>query len=185
MISQQGFQFDSPNLQDSIYMAFSQMVMHMGHIGHNLHARLGHNLFQTIYSSLTQEIDRDFIVPDELVSMISQQGFYFDSPKLQDSFNMALSKMVLPIGNICPRLHAGLGHNECQMSSLTRQLNRDFILIYQTCRMALIWHYLGWYCKWATLVKIFMLVKGIMSVRWVCWHDKSTEILIWFTNLSG
>ena len=41
-------------------------------------------------------------------------------------------------------------------------------LIHQTVRIALIWHFLGWCCKWAILVKIFMLVKDIMGARWVC-----------------
>ena len=42
-INQQGFQFDSPNFQDSFNMALSRMVFHMGHIGQHLHARYGHN----------------------------------------------------------------------------------------------------------------------------------------------
>ena len=29
-------------------------------------------------------------MPDELINMISQQGFHFDSTNLQDSFNLAL-----------------------------------------------------------------------------------------------
>ena len=37
------------------------------------------------------------IVPDELVNMISQQGFNFNSPNLQDSFDMALFWMVLQL----------------------------------------------------------------------------------------
>ena len=44
---------------------------------------------------------------------------------------------------------------------------RDFILIHQTFRIALIWHYLGWYCIWVILVNIFMLLRAIISVRWV------------------
>ena len=39
-------------------------------------------------------------MPDELINMISQQGFHFDAPYLQDSFNMALSRMVLHLGHI-------------------------------------------------------------------------------------
>ena len=38
MISQHGFQFDSPNLQNNFNMAY-WMVLHMGHIGQHLHAR--------------------------------------------------------------------------------------------------------------------------------------------------
>ena len=40
------------------------------------------------------------ISADELVNMISHQGFHFDSPNLQDSVNMALSWMVLHLGHI-------------------------------------------------------------------------------------
>ena len=43
MMIQQGFYFDSPNLQYSFNMALSQRVLHMGHIGQHLHARFGHN----------------------------------------------------------------------------------------------------------------------------------------------
>ena len=71
------------------------------------------------------------------------------------------------------------------MSSLTWQLNRDFILIHQTCRIAVTWHYLWWYCKWAILVKILMLDKDMISARWDHQHDKSTGISFWFTKLSG
>ena len=42
----------------------------------------------------------------ELVNMVSQQGFHFDSPNLQDSFNMALSRMVFRMGHIGQNLHA-------------------------------------------------------------------------------
>ena len=45
-------------------------------------------------------------MPDELVSMKSQQGFHFDSPNLQDSFNMVLSEMLLRMGHIGQHLHA-------------------------------------------------------------------------------
>ena len=38
--------------------------------------------------------------------------------------------------------------------------------VHQTCWVALIWHYLGWYCKWAILVKIFLFVKAIISASW-------------------
>ena len=34
-ISQRGFHFDSPNLQDSFYMALYRMVLQMSHIGEN------------------------------------------------------------------------------------------------------------------------------------------------------
>ena len=39
-------------------------------------------------------------MPVELVNMITQEGFDFDSPNFLDSFNMALSRMVLHIGHI-------------------------------------------------------------------------------------
>ena len=55
-------------------------------------------------------------MPDELINMLSQQGFHFDSQSLQDSFNMAVSWMVFHMGQY---LHARLGHNYCQLSSLT------------------------------------------------------------------
>ena len=45
-------------------------------------------------------------MPDELVNMISQQGFHFDSPNLQDGFIMALSRMVVQMSHICQHLHA-------------------------------------------------------------------------------
>ena len=57
-------------------------------------------------------------------------------------------------------------HALCQMSSLTRWLNRDFILVHQTFRIALSWHYLWWYCIWVILTNIFMLVRDIISARW-------------------
>ena len=44
-------------------------------------------------------------MPDELVNTISQQGFHFDSPNLQDSFNMALSRMVLKMSHIDQHLN--------------------------------------------------------------------------------
>ena len=56
-------------------------------------------------------------MPDEIINVISQLGFYFDLPNLQDSFNMALSRRVF-MGHIGPHLHAHLGHNYCQMSLL-------------------------------------------------------------------
>ena len=37
-VSQQGFYFDSPNLQDGFNMPVSRMVLHMGYIGQNLQA---------------------------------------------------------------------------------------------------------------------------------------------------
>ena len=43
MINQQGFYFNSLNLQDSFKMALSQIILHMGHIGQHIHACLGHN----------------------------------------------------------------------------------------------------------------------------------------------
>ena len=112
-------------------------------------------------------------MPGELVNVISQRGFHFDSPNLQDSFNMALSSMVLHMGRIGQHLHAYIGYDYCEISLLTLWPNRDYILIHQTCRVAFICHYLAWYCKWATLIKIFMLVKD-MCARWVRYHDKST-----------
>ena len=45
-------------------------------------------------------------MPDELVNMISQQGFHFNSPNLQDSFNAALPRMVLQMSHIGQHLHA-------------------------------------------------------------------------------
>ena len=45
-------------------------------------------------------------MPDKLINMISQQRFHFDSPNLQDNFNMALSWMVLQISHIGQHLHA-------------------------------------------------------------------------------
>ena len=45
-------------------------------------------------------------MPGELVNMISQQGFHFESPNLQDSFNMALSQMVLQMSHIGQHIHA-------------------------------------------------------------------------------
>ena len=42
----------------------------------------------------------------ELVNAISEQGFHFDSPNLQDSCNMALSGMVLQMSHIGQNLHA-------------------------------------------------------------------------------
>ena len=45
-------------------------------------------------------------MPDEIVNTINQQGFHFDSPNLQDIFNMALSRMVLQMGHIGQHLHA-------------------------------------------------------------------------------
>ena len=56
---------------------------------------------------------------DELISMTSQQGFYFDSPNLQDSINMALPRRVLHMGHIGQHLHDCLRHKYCQMSSST------------------------------------------------------------------
>ena len=56
-------------------------------------------------------------MPDEIINVISQLEFYFDSPNLQDSFNMALSRRVF-MGHIGPHLHAHLGHKYCQMSLL-------------------------------------------------------------------
>ena len=44
--SQQEFYFDSPNFQDSLNIAFSRMVLHLGHIGQHLHAYQLHNYFQ-------------------------------------------------------------------------------------------------------------------------------------------
>ena len=43
---------------------------------------------------------------EELVNTITQYGFYFDSPNFQDSFNMALSWMVLRMSHIGQHLHA-------------------------------------------------------------------------------
>ena len=45
-------------------------------------------------------------MPDELVNTITQQGFHLDSPNFQDSFNMALSWMVLHMSHIGQFLHA-------------------------------------------------------------------------------
>ena len=50
-------------------------------------------------------------MPDEFFNMISQQGFHFDSPNFEDSFNMALPQMILHMGHIGQHLHAHLGHN--------------------------------------------------------------------------
>ena len=66
------------------------MVLWMSHIGHI-------NIFMLI---------KDFLVPDELVNMISEQGFHCDSPNLQDSFNMALSWKVLQMRYIGQHLYA-------------------------------------------------------------------------------
>ena len=49
---------------------------------------------------------RPSLVPVELVNAISQQGFQFDSPNFQDSYNLALSQTVLHIGHIGQHLHA-------------------------------------------------------------------------------
>ena len=38
--------------------------------------------------------------------MISQQEFHFDSPNVQDSFDMVLSQMVLEISHIGQYIHA-------------------------------------------------------------------------------
>ena len=40
------------------------------------------------------------ISANEIVSMISQSGFHFDLPNLQDNCSMASSRMVLQIGDI-------------------------------------------------------------------------------------
>ena len=50
-------------------------------------------------------------MPDELVNMIIQEEFYFDSQNLQDSFNLALSQRALCMGHIGHHLHTRLGHN--------------------------------------------------------------------------
>ena len=57
-------------------------------------------------------------MPDELVNTITQQGFHFDSPNFQDGFDIALTRMALKMSHIGQHLHARLGHNQCQMSSL-------------------------------------------------------------------
>ena len=47
-------------------------------------------------------------MPIELVHVINQQGFHFDSPILQDSFNIALhvSQMILHMGHIGQNFNA-------------------------------------------------------------------------------
>ena len=81
---------------------------------------------------------------------------------LQDSCNMAQSWMVSLLGRINPHIHACEGHNYFQMSSLTWQLNSDWVLIDQTYRIAAIWHILTRYCMWAELTFIFMLIKDMI-----------------------
>ena len=52
-----------------------------------------------------------------------------------------------------------------EISLLTCLLNRDFILINQISRVAVAWHYLGWYCILVILAKIFIIGKDIISVK--------------------
>ena len=49
---------------------------------------------------------RDIISADELVNTINQQGFHFGSPNFQDSFDIALTQMVLKMSHIGQHLHA-------------------------------------------------------------------------------
>ena len=46
------------------------------------------------------------LVPVELVNAVNQQGFHLDSPNFHDSFNMALSRMILHMGHIGQDLQA-------------------------------------------------------------------------------
>ena len=115
-------------------------------------------------------------------NMMSQQGFHFNGPNLQNSFNMAFSQMVLQISHICQHLHAHKGHSHFQMSSLTRWVNKDFKLIKQTCRIPVTWNHLGEYHIWTILANIFMLIKDIISPRWACYHVNSIGISFWLTK---
>ena len=78
---------------------------------------------------------------------------------------MTLLRMVLHMGHIGQIFHAHERHNYCQVNSLTQQVNRDFVLIHQTFRIAVTRHYLRQYCIWVILVNIFMLARDIISAR--------------------
>ena len=58
-----------------------------------------HHLRWTILVNILMPI-KDILVPDELVNVLTQHGFHFDSPNVQDSWSMALSGMVLHFGHI-------------------------------------------------------------------------------------
>ena len=45
-------------------------------------------------------------MPVEFVNAISQRGFHFDSPNFQDTFHMALSRIVLQMSHIGQLFHA-------------------------------------------------------------------------------
>ena len=49
------------------------------------------------------------------------------------------------------------------------------ILVLQTCRIAVSWYYLRWYCIWVILAKIYMLIKDIISAMWGRQYDILTH----------
>ena len=49
---------------------------------------------------------RTLLVPDKSINTVAQHALRADSPKLQDSYNMALSWMLLHMGQIEKHLHA-------------------------------------------------------------------------------
>ena len=69
------------------------------------------------------------------------------------------------------------------MSSWIRLPKEDWILIHETCRIAVTWHHLGWYSMWAKLTSIFMPVYDTIRVKWDRWNDNSIRIERWFIKL--
>ena len=62
-----------------------------------------------------------------------------------------------------PELNTG----NIALAEITSEAYNDFILIHQTCRIAVAWHYLWWCWILVTLARISVIIKDIISVKLV------------------
>ena len=95
-------------------------------------------------------------------------------------FTHAIPPLYFNSMSSAPELNTG----NIALAETTSEAYKDFILIHQTCRIAVAWHYLWWCWILVILAKIFVIDKDVIRFKLVHQCNKLITISVWFLKLA-